>query len=521
MLANLSVEAGDISKSRRSYGGTLVWGTHTQPTMINPILTTYSVSAPLVQLIFNALVRINSKGDIEPDLAESWDVSDDGSAYTFHLRKGVKFHDGVECTADDIKFTYDKIIDQKVSSPFKSQFELVEKFEARDKYTFKVVLKKPSTPFLYRMVRYIMPKHILEGKDLNKADFNYHPIGTGPFKFKEWTKDNQIVLEYNPEYYEGRPYLDKIMVKTYSNSDDLWTALMRGEVDLVLFIERKDYEIVKNDPSFKAYAFALDCYCALFYNLNDPLLADKRIREAIAYGVDRKSLIERVAGGHGLECNGPFYPDSLGFNPLVKPFEYNPKKAQQLLAEAGWHDEDNDGILEKGGDGLEIRVLVDSRKEILRRIAMFIRQQLQEIGIKIKVVQYNDDNMLTDAEFLKKNKPQEHLKFIPADVDPDQTKEDWCSKESKRANKLWIYRNDEVDTLFASGEVIQKREERKKLYQKIHQLIYDEQPACFLYYPFVFHAISSKFKDADEFFTLNMPFYTIEDWQLRRANSNE
>jgi len=520
MLAQVSLEAKDISELSKPYGGTLIWGTRNQPTIINPILTTYSVSASLVQLIFNGLVRINPKGEIEPDLAKTWDISNDGLVYTFYLRKGVKFHDGIECTAYDVEFTYDKIIGPEINSPFRPSLELVNKFDAIDRYTFEVVLKKPSVPFLYRMVRYIMPKHILQNKDLNKADFNLHPIGTGPFRFKEWTKDNQIILEYNPDYYEGRPYLDKIIVKSYPDSRDIWTALMRGEVDYVEFIEREDYEIAKKDPSFKTYAIPADYYYGILYNLNDPILADKKIREAIAYGIDRRSLIERAAGGYGLECNGPFYPDSLGFNPLVKPFAYNPEKSQELLAQAGWHDIDNDGILEKEGEELELRVLVDAKSDVYKKIIMVIRQQLQEIGIKIKIFLYNDGSELT-KDFLEQNKPQAHLTFLLAGVDSvGQVKLEWCSKEAKRVSKLWSCINEEVDRLFELGEVTQSKEERQKIYQNIHQLIYADQPACFFYFPFVFHAISNKFKNIGDFFTLNMPYYKMKDWYFR-AESKE
>lgn len=362
-----------------------------------------------------------------------------------------------------------------------------------------------------RTVREIIPKHILEGEDLRNCNFNFHPIGTGPFKFKEWGKDNQIILEYNPDYYEGRPYLDRIIVKVYLDSLDLWTALMRGEVDYATFIEREDYEVVKLDPAFISFAIPCDYYYAILYNVADPLLADKKIRWAIAYGVDKKSLIERVAGGYGLECTGPFYPKSLGFNPEVLPFEYNPQKSLELLREAGWKDEDNDGILEKEGEELELRVLVDSRSEIYLRIIMAVRQQLQVIGIKTKVQLYDNEDMLTE-EFLKRAKSQAHLKLLMAGW-PDDIDE-WSSK-SQRSGNARAYRNEEVDRLFESGEVIQDKEQSKMIYQKIHKLIYDDQPACFLYFPFVFHVVSVKFANTNEYFTLSMPTYTMKDWYMR------
>lgn len=507
-----------VIRPQKPFGGTFKWGVYHKPTIINPILTTQSISMALLDLIFNRLVRINSEGEIEPDLAESWDISTDGLIYTFHLRKGVRFHDGKECTAQDVKFTYDKIIDPGVNSPFKEGFQLVREFRVIDKYTLEIILKEPSTSFLYRLVREIAPQHLLEKEDLRNTPFNFHPIGTGPFKFKEWTKDDQIILEYNADYYEGRPYLDKILVKTYDNSEDAWSALMQGEVDCVQFIEEKDYEVVKNDPAFKAYAVPTDYYYALVYNLNDPILTDKRVREAIAYSVDRKGLIDKIAGGYGIECSGPFYPDSLGFNPEVKAFEYNPKKAQRLLSEAGWQDMDNDGILEKENKELELKVLVDARNEIYAKIIMLLRQQLQEVGIKIKVQLYNDDSDLT-KDFIENNGSQAHLKFMRAS-NPDAILEDWSVKESQRVGKLWIYSNKKVDKLLALGEVAQDRAKREVIYKNIHQLIYKDQPGCFLYFPFVFHAVSARFKNTDAYFNINMPTYAIKDFFIENMQTS-
>ena len=513
--AIISNQARATAKQDKCYGGTLTWGVCNKPTIINPILTIQSVSAPLQDLIFNKLIRWSSKGDVEPDLAERWDVSADGLVYTFYLRKGVKFHDGVECTAEDVKFTFDKIIDPQVNSPFRSSFQLVKDFKVVDQYAFQVILKKPVVSFIYRLIREIAPKHLLEKADLRSSYFNFHPIGTGPFKFKDWTNDNQIILEYNPDYYEGRPYLDEIMVKTYSDSRELWAALMRQEIDLVLFLEREDYEIVKNDPSFKTYVFPVDGYYAIVYNLDDPILADKKAREAIASAIDRKSLIQRIAFGYGLESDGPFYPDSFAFNPQVKPVEFNPDKATALLSEAGWKDIDQDGVLEKDEEELEIRILVDARNDIQRRIIMLLRQQLQEAGIKLKVQLYDNEQMLTQ-EFLEQNKSQAQLKLLMAGMDPDQVGDEWFGKGLEKIRYLWSYKNVEIERYFALGRINQDKKKREWIYQEIHRFIYQDQPVCFLYFPFWFHAVSAKFENTDKLFTLSMPFYAIKDWRLKQ-----
>lgn len=519
VFVRLPLEAKDASRGSRPYGGTMVWGSCHKPTAINPMLSTYSASAAITLITFNGLVRVNSKGEIEPDLAESWDVSDDGLVYTFYLRKGIKFHDGKSCTARDVKFTYDNIMDPQNNSPFAALFESVKGTRALDDYTFQFILSQPAVSFIYNVVRGIAPEHTHDNKSLAQCSFNRHPVGTGPFKFKKWTQDNRIIMEYHPDYYEGRPYLDSIIVKFYSDSRELWTALMRQEIDLMLFLEEGDYEVVKADPEFKAYAVPIDMYYALFYNPDDSILQDKQVREAIAYAVDRKGLIERAASGYGLECSGPFYPDSLGFNPQVKPFDYQPQKAQKLLAQIGWKDVDSDGILEKAGRELEIRVLVDTRNGIFERILMVLRQQLQEVGIKIRAVLFDDEVELNDEKFLTQYKPQACLKLFLASY-IENVAEAWGPKESKRIHKLWVYRNNKIDRLIQAGDNARDGFERRKIYQEMHRVIYDDQPACFLYFPYVFHAVASKFENMDDFFSLNMPLYTIKDCYLKKTGGD-
>jgi peptide/nickel transport system substrate-binding protein len=514
-LAGLEAkEVFSQDKDIAAYAGTLTWGVAYKPTIINPVFTTQSVSASLQGLIFNQLIRWNAKGKIEPDLAESWDISQDGLTYTFHLRKGVKFHDGVEFSAEDVKFTFDKIIDPQIDSPFRSFFELVKEFKVIDKYTFQVIINKPFPSFIFRLVRPIAPKHLLENNDLKNSPFNLHPVGTGPFKFSQWSKDGQITLEFNPDYYEGRPYLNSIVVKTYSDSRQLWQALMRQEVDLVLFLEREDFRVIKNDPAFKTYAIPVDYYYALSYNLEDHVLSDLRVRKAIAYGINRKELIDNIEQGHGLECNSPFYWGSIGTSLKFEPMEFDPARAMQILAEAGWQDADNDGIREKEDQDLEIRLLVDERNDKYRKIAMLIRQQLQGIGIKLAVQLYNDDRQLT-PDFLVQKKSQAQIKLLLAGLDPDQIDTDWILQGPGNGYTLWRYQNPEVNRYFSLGKTTEDKVKSQWIYQELNRFIYVDQPVCFLYYPLDFHAVSSRFKDTDELFTLSMPFDTIRKWNLK------
>ncbi len=500
------------------YGGTLTRGFQYKPSGINPFFTTHTASASLVQLIFNGLVRINPIGEIEPDLARSWSLSEDSRIYTFCLREGVRFHDGRELTSRDVLFTYRALADPAVNSPFRESFDIVESFSAPGPYTFRVTLKEPSASFIFRMIRYIAPEHLLKDEDLSVSDFGLHPVGTGPFRFKEWKDDGRIILEANPDYYEGRPYLDKIIIKTYPDSKDVWVALMRGEVACAEFIEREDYKVIQKDPSFKAYAVAADYYYTLRYVLTDSVLSDKRVRRALAHAIDVEALVERVEEGYGARASGPFWPGSIGFSSDTRAPGYDTAKAMALLAEAGWVDSNGDGIRDKDGQELKLNVLFDVRNKTYEKLVMALRQQLQEVGIKLIAIAYEDDNVLTQ-EFFADKKIQAVLIFLFGGADPDQQAEDWSSEANEEVKELWGYDNDEVNRLFAEGRVTQDQGARKKIYQQIGRIVSGDQPACFLYFPTVFHAASDRFMNMDVYFNnVNMPNYTFKDVHLEESN---
>ena len=496
------------------YGGTLVMGAREIPTKINPIFTTHTVSLDLMNLIFDHLIRMGTKGKIEPSLAESWENSEDGLIYTFYLKEGVKFHDGVELTAKDVKFTYEQILDPKNESPYRSHFELIEKIEIIDKYIVKFVLSDPFPIFLTKLAyREIVPKHILEGQELRNTSFNYSPIGTGPFKFSSWDRDtDQIELVANEDYFEGRPYLDKIIVKIYPEGYGLWPAFMREEVDFIMFIDHEDYKVIEKDPALRGYKIPWDKYCAIAYNIEDPVLRDKEVRRAIAQSINRKEIIEAVFPG-GIESIGPFHPETEGFNREVKLLEYDPMKAKIDLMHRGWIDEDNDGILEKNGRELEIKMLVDERSDLYKKMALIIRQQLAEVGIKIVMQLYKDEEELT-KEYLNEKKPQAWLRFYNGSSNhPYEAVGSWYSLSSE-FGKIWNYKNDEVDRLFELCRVSIDKNKKLESYRAIHKMVYEDQPACFLFFPVSYHAISSKLKNTDEYFSIDMPVYTMKNWYI-------
>ena len=502
------------------YGGVLVIGSSNPPLAINPVITNTGISMSVASLVFNRLIHFRPDGELEPELAESWDISADGLVYTFHLRRGIQFHDGEEFTSEDVLFTYTAIQDPAAQSPYHAFMKPVVSFSAPDRYTFKVTLEKPYVPFINEMVREIIPKHLYVGTSLRNNEFNYKPVGTGPFRFEKWLPDNQIILRANPDYFEGRPYLDKIIFKTYEKRSEVWTAFMRQEVDLISFMHPEDYEITKKDPIFKTYACPTADYYVINYDLEDPVLADQNLRIALAHAVNTQELIDKVEHGYGVKCVGPFQPGYWTFNPDVKPFAYDPSLAMEILKKDGWKDADGDGILEKDGRSLAILMAVDAEDEKLRTIAFSIRQQLQEVGIKLEIQFYSEKTDLAPALSLRK--PQAHLTlFLGNAPDPHQAVKVWDSRDSRKY-KFWNNRavDQEVDRMIELGEVTMEKYTRRRIYQELHQRIYQWQPACFLYFPYDFHAVSKTVEGTDPLFeSPYMPEYTIKDLWIRRRTT--
>lgn len=506
------------AEDKPTYGGTLILGTPFKPAPINPVFTTHSISSDLMNLIFNGLVRLNPLGEYEPDLAERWEISPDDLIYTFYLRKGVRFHDGVELTARDVLFSFDQYRNPSMNSPFRSKYDKVDRIEMIDAYTVRFHLKEVVPLFIEQLNLPVIPRHILEGKDLQDDPFKDAPVGSGPFRFVRWNRDtDEMELEYNPDYFEGRPYLDRIVIRVYPDPASMWSGLMRHEIDFVPFVSKADYQVLDEDPAFKAYRVSAEAYSAVVYNLEDPILADGEVRKAIAYSIDVEGILNRLPDIQGFRSTGPINPQSAGFNPDVQPFEYNPDKAGRILEDNGWQDLNRDGIFEKNGKDLEIRLLVDENDLIHKRVALVIRQQLAESGIRL-ILQLYDDFSELNTEYLSAHQSQAWLRYYPAHILRESDAVNAWSSGFTMPGQFWTHKNEVIDRLIEQARAETKSEKSSILYKEIHQVIYEEQPACFLFFHENLFALNARFKGAEDFFNKNMATYTIKDWYLSEQN---
>lgn len=479
-----------------SYGDALIEGTIGEPSILIPMLASDSASHNVSGLIFNGLVKYDTDLSVIGDLAESWDISKDGLVITFHLRKGVKWADGVEFTAEDVLFGYKTIIDEKTPTAYKEDFLQVKKAEVPDKYTFRVTYEKPFAPALTTWGSLIiLPKHLLEGVDITKTDFARNPIGLGPYKLSKWVPDQELILESYKDYFEGRPYIDRYIYKRIPDPATMFLVLRTGEIDMMGLTPLQYTKQTETDyfrKNFNKYRYPAFQYTHMAFNLKHPFFKDKLVRQAIAYAIDKSELVDVVLFGLGSPATGPYVPNTWPYNPEVKKYEYNTQKAKQLLKEAGWEDTDKDGLLDKDGRPFKFTVFTNTGNKLRENTATIIQWRLAKIGIKMDIRKLEWSTFIN--QFIDKKRFEAVILGWSISLDPDQY-DIWHSSKTREKELNFIsYNNAEVDELLEKGRRSFDINERKKAYFRIQEILADEVPYIFLYVPDATIIVSGRVK---------------------------
>ncbi|UCD71346.1 MAG: hypothetical protein JSW70_10170 [Syntrophobacterales bacterium] len=461
-----------------------------KPTIINPILTHSSISAVLKGIIFDGLIKLNDEMEPVPHLALSWENSPDGLVWTFSLRRGVRFHDGSELASEDVKFTFDKVNDPSIKSPYLSIFGNIKAVRARDRYTVEIHLKNPFPSLLFYLDVGILPKHLLVGKDLWKAEFNYHPIGTGPFKMERWPED-EIILKANEDYFKGKPHLSRVIVRSFKDQRVVWAELMKGTVDCMFLTYPKNYDIMEKIPQFKVYSFLNPYYYIMAFNEDNILFRQKRVRHALNYAVDKERIVEKVLRGRGRVSSGPIYPQTWAYSKVIEPYPYDPKMTTKLLAKAGWKDTNGNHLLDKEGREFEFVLLIIEEDDVSRACALLIQQQLLDIGIRMTVRPVPFSVMY--EKFLSTKRFDASLLTMISD-DPDKNYLWWHSSQIDGGFNVFSYKNKKVDELLDKGRTTWDREERRGIYYQFQREIYEDPPGIFLFWRDYLIGIHKRFR---------------------------
>ncbi len=517
----VNYQLSTINYQLPTYGDAYIEASIGDASYLNPVLAADSASGDINGLVYNGLVKYDKNIRLIGDLAESWEIRKNGLEIIFHLRKNVSWHDGKPFTAEDVKFTYEKLIDPKVKTPYSADYLLVKKLETPDPYTVKIIYKEPFAPALESWGMGIIPKHIFSAKggsadsgggasvDFNTHPANRQPIGTGPYKFKEWKTDEKIVLEANPDYFEDKkpgqqnrlyPYINRYVYRIIPDQAVQFLELRRESIDSMGLTpdQYKAYpEFFKKYNKFRYPAFA---YTYLGFNLKNPLFKEKKVRQAIAYAINKKEIIDGVLLGLGKAATGPFPPSSWAYNPAVKDLEYDPEKAKQLLAQCGWIDSDGDGWLEFRHEGRGTRqpskfefILMTNQGNKARQLcAEIIQMHLKKIGIKVNI------RILEWSAFIHQYIEKRNFDAVilgwSLSRDPDQYAI-WHSSQKEPGKYNFVsYENLQIDRLLEEGRKTFNLGKRKKIYWRIHEILNEEQPYCFLYYPEALPVVHKRFR---------------------------
>ncbi|MDZ4165060.1 MAG: peptide-binding protein [Smithellaceae bacterium] len=488
-------EPGKAKAATPAYGDIIVEGSIGDASSLIPLLASDSTSHGIAGLVFNGLVKYDKEIKIVGDLAESWEISPDGLVITFHLRKGVKWHDGQPFTAHDVLYTYRVTVDPNTPTAYAGDFQRVKKAEVLDSHTFRVTYDKPFAPALASWSSAILPRHLLEGKDITKSPLIRHPIGTGPYRFKEWLTGQKIVLVSNHDYFEGRPYIDGYIMRIIPDMATMFLELRAGGIDRMgltplQYTRQTESNIFKNN--YNKFRYLSFSYTYLGYNLKNPLFADKRVRQAISHAIDKNEIINGVLLGLGKEATGPLKPGAWAYNDKVRKYPYDPKKARELLAEAGWRDSNNDGILDKDGQIFAFEIITNQGNDVRAKCGEIIQRRLAEVGIsvKIRIIEW----AAFVNEFINKRRFDATILGWTIPMDPDMYDVWHSSKTGARELNFISYKNKELDELLEKGRTTFDLEKRRKSYHRIQEILAEDQPYTFLYVPDALPIVHDRFR---------------------------
>jgi len=471
----------------RPDGGVLNYSEYGRTATLDPITSNEAISLRITELVFNGLVGIDEKQEIVPELAERWEASKDGRVYTFFLRKDVKWHprEGEEprpFTADDVVFTWNIMMHPKTITPLKVRYEFIEKVEKTGDYTVVFTLKRPILNALAKFTFKIIPRHGPANREyLTREDpFVRSPIGTGPYILKTVTGDGEVVLLANPDYFKGRPHIDKFIAKPFADQNIMAQALMFNAVDMIVLVNPRNLPEVQGDKRFVLQPYNALSYSFFGYNMRNPLLADRRVRQAIALAVNRQEMLDSFFNGQGTVISGPFAPGSWAYNLDVKPLPFNPERARALLAEAGFKP-GADGIVEKDGKklALSLKVPIEKESEAVKRVVLAFQNYLKAVGIAV-TVQFKEWQAWKEDVFLEHAFDIVFASWV-FDDSADISSLFHSAEIGDWKNNFGGYSNPEVDALIVESKLTLDYEKRRTINRKLHAILAEEQPYDFLW----------------------------------------
>jgi len=459
--------------------------------------TAYPLTAPggindilVNKVLYNNLVQyllVDGVIELVGDLAESWEANEDLTEFTFVLKPGFTWHDGTPVTSADVVFTIESILNPDINATSRGNIAAVESVAAPDDLTVVFTLSAPfaDLPIMLGYNLGILPKHILEGQDLNEpVEFLQSPVGSGPFKFKELSSGNFLEVEANPDYPTGAPLLDGIVFKVIPDGNARVTQVRSGEIDFTI-VEPPQVESLADAGDLTVREVPQVQYYFLAVNHTSPVMQDPLVRRAISMVLDKPAIVENILQGFGQEATGPINP-LLGdlYTADVTTYPYDPEGAAALLDEAGWT---LDGDVRVNAEGEPLTVILNGPQgyPVLEQVMIYAQQELQNLGFTVDL---QIDEWTVHLDKYRNQQYDLLLQWWITPPSPDL----YNHYHTDSPSNWWKYSNPEVDELILAGRAAADPEERIDIYHQLQGLLADDLPVVFLYYGRELQAISNR-----------------------------
>ncbi|MCS7283406.1 MAG: peptide ABC transporter substrate-binding protein [Anaerolineae bacterium] len=480
-------------------GGAYVEGIAGFPYAINPLLVAYSeADRDVASLVFSGLTRLNSQGEVEPDLALRWEISLDGLTYVFHLRPGVRWHDGAPLTADDVLFTVRMLQDPDSPVPpdLRNLWSTVQVVK-EDDLTVRFVLSEPFAPFLDYTTIGLLPAHVLENvpaAELSVHNFNLHPVGTGPFQVEAVEQEGEIqsiLLRAAPSYYGPRPYLDRVRFRFYPSDQSAFRAYRAGEVEGVAQIPLEILPQARQERGLNLYSAPIARQVLIFLNLGKkeelPFFQQKEVRQALMYGLDRQALVDNLLQGQALVAHSPVLAGTWAYYEGIHRYEYAPALAGALLEGAGWILTPGSPVRMKGEQRLAFTLLV-STDPLQIAVAQEVARQWATMGIAVSI---ETAAPLEVQQALERREYQAALVELTLPGHPDPYPF-WHQTQITGGQNYAGLDHRRISEVLETARITVDPNRQKEFYREFQELFADEVPAILLYQPVYTYGVGQK-----------------------------
>ncbi|MCM3700406.1 ABC transporter substrate-binding protein [Paenibacillus macerans] len=463
---------------------TLIVGRGGDSSSLDAAIVTDGESLKITHQVFDSLLEYKEgTTEVQPSLAEEWTVSEDGLKYTFKLRQGVKFHDGTDFNAEAVVFNFTRWSDPKSEYKFEgdsfdyydSMFgpdgkRVIKEVKAVDDNTVEFTLNQPQAPFLQNLAMtsfgIASPTAIQEKKE----NFKNEPVGTGPFVFKEWKRNDSITLEKNPNYWkEGLPKLNKVIVRSIPDNSARFNALQSGEIDLMEDLTPDDLATLESNPDLQKITRPSNNVGYVGFNLKKEPFNDVKVRTALSYAVNKQGIIDAFFAGQAEPAKNPMPPSLWGYNDSIQDYEYDLEKAKQLLAEAGYPN---------GLPGEYTFYAMPVSRPYMpdgKKVAEVIQADFEKIGVKVNIESPEWATYLDDAQAGEKD-DLFMLGWQGDNGDPDNFLYTLLDKDAIPSNNYSYYANDELHEILKQAQVETEQSKREELYKKAQEIIKADAP---------------------------------------------